>query len=178
MSSEVDLFTLPATQTSIEGSSFLNYKPVSSITDESDAPIEFVVSSASEHYIDLAHTMLFAKAQILPIDEPDANLKVGPVNNLLHSMFNLIDIFLNQKLASPPNNKYPYRAYIESLLSYSPPAKESHLTASLWYEDSAECMEGAPENQGAGSNKGLIQTILYERHKSIRYYWSSALRLV
>ena len=157
MSSELDLFTLPATQTSIEGSSFLNYKPVSSITDESDAPIEFVVPSASEHYIDLAHTMLFVKAQIHPNDEADTNLKVAPVNNILHSMFNQIDIFLNQKLASPPNNAYPYRAYIESLLSYSPAAKESHLTASLWYEDTPECMEGAPENQGAGSNKGLIQ---------------------
>ena len=62
MWNELDLFTLPATQTFIEGSSFVNYKPVSSITDESDAPIEFAVPSASEHYIDLAHTMLFVKA--------------------------------------------------------------------------------------------------------------------
>ena len=100
--------------------------------------------------------MLFVKAQILPIDEPAENLKVGPVNNLLYSMFNQIDIFLNQKLASPPNNDYPYRAYIESLV-YSSAAKQSHLTASLWYDDSAECMEGAPENQGAGSNNGLKQ---------------------
>ena len=72
-------------------------------------------------------------------------------------MFNQIDIFLNQKLASPPNNTYPYRAYIESLLSYSPAAEKSYLSASLWYDDSAECMEGAPEYLGAGSKKGLIQ---------------------
>ena len=153
MSSEHDLFTLTATQTSIRGSSFLNYKPVSSITDESDALIEFVLPRASEHYIDLAHTLLLVKAQILPIDEPDANLKVGPVNNLLHSMFNQNDIFLYQKLVSPPNNAYPNRAYIESLLSYSPAAKESHLTASLWYDDSAACMGGTPGSQGAGSKK-------------------------
>ena len=164
MSSELDLFTLPAAQTFIEGSSSLNCKPVSSVTDESDAPIEFVVPSASgEHYIDLANTMLFVKAQILPIDEPDGNLIVGPVNNLLHSMFNQIGIFLNQKYASPPNNTYPYKAYIESLLSYSPAAKESHLTASLWYDDTAECMEGASENQGVGSNKGLIQRQYFTR---------------
>ena len=42
-------------------------------------------------------------------------------------MFNQIDVFLNQKLVSPPNNTYPYRAYIESMLNYSPIAKESHL---------------------------------------------------
>ena len=97
MSRELDLFTLPATQTSIEGSSFLNYKPVSSITDEGDAPIKFVVPSASEHYIDLAHTMLYLK--ILLVADPDVNLRVAPVNNVLHSMFNHIDVFLNQKLS-------------------------------------------------------------------------------
>ena len=110
MSSELDLFALPATQTSIESSSFLNYKPLSSITDEGDAPIEFVVPNASEHYIDLAHTMLYVKAQILRVVDPDVNLRVAPVKNVFHSMFNQIDIFLNQKLVSPPNNAYPYRA--------------------------------------------------------------------
>ena len=39
------------------------------------------------------------------------NLKVAPVNNLLHSMFNQINVFVNQKLVSPPNNVYSYRAY-------------------------------------------------------------------
>ena len=136
----------------------MEYKSVSSITDESDVPIKLLVLSASELYIDLAHTKLSVKAQILPIDEPDANLKVDPVYNLLHSMFNQIDIFLNQKLASSPNNAYPYRAYIELLLSYSPAAEESHLTTSLCYDDTAECVEGVPENRGVGSNKGLIQT--------------------
>ena len=156
MSSELDLFTLPATQISIEGSSFLNHKPVSSISNEGDAPIEFVVPSASEHYIDLAHIMLYVKAQILPVADPDVNLRVAPVNKVLHSKFNHIDIFLNQKLVSPPNNAYPYRAYIESLLSYSLAAKESHLTSSLWYDDTANCFEATPQNQGIVSNKGLL----------------------
>ena len=64
MLSELDIFTFPETQTSIESSSFLHYKPVSSFSDDEDAPIEFVIPCASEHYIDLAHTMLYVKAQI------------------------------------------------------------------------------------------------------------------
>ncbi|KYN09484.1 hypothetical protein ALC57_18389, partial [Trachymyrmex cornetzi] len=55
--------------------------------------------------------------------------KVGPVNHLLHSMFNQIDVYFNQKLVSPPNNAYAYRAYIEALLNYASPAKTSHLTS-------------------------------------------------
>lgn len=46
-----------------------------------------------------------------------------------------MDIYLNQKLVSPPNNTYAFRAYIETLLNYGPAAKASHLTCSLWYED-------------------------------------------
>ena len=68
ISSELDIFSLPPTQTSIERSSFLHYKPVSSLSNEGDTPIEFVVPSGSEHYIDLAHTMLYIQAKVEPID--------------------------------------------------------------------------------------------------------------
>ncbi|XP_031782841.1 uncharacterized protein F54H12.2-like [Nasonia vitripennis] len=119
MSSELDLFTLPATQTSIESSSFLHYKPVSSLSDDVDAPLEFVVPAGSEHYFDLAHTMLHLQAKIVPADETTATTE-----NL-------------KKMVSPPNNAYPYRAYIDTLLNYAPAAKESHFTASLWYDDTS-----------------------------------------
>ncbi|XP_033223991.1 uncharacterized protein F54H12.2-like [Belonocnema kinseyi] len=56
MKSELDLFLLPPTQTSIEGSQWVHYKPVSSLTD--DSPIEFVIPGQGTEYIDLAHTLL------------------------------------------------------------------------------------------------------------------------
>jgi hypothetical protein len=40
----------------------------------------------------------------------------------------LLGWYLNEKLVSPPTSMYPYRAYIETLLSYGPAAKESQLT--------------------------------------------------
>ena len=102
MSSELDIFFLPATQTSIESSSFMHYKPVSSLGDDGDSSLEFLVPSASEHYLDLAHTMFYIQAKILPISETDLeNAKIAPVNNFLHSMCNQIDVFFNQRLLSP-----------------------------------------------------------------------------
>ncbi|XP_031788738.1 uncharacterized protein F54H12.2-like [Nasonia vitripennis] len=145
--SELDLFTLPPTQTSVENSQFIHYKPVSSLTD--DGPLKFVVPGGSD-YLDLAHTMLSIRLQILPNVEIAANestreySKVAPVNNLLHSLFNQIDVFFNQKLVSPPNNAYPYRAYIETLLNYSAPTMNSHLTSALWYLDTPGNMETPP----------------------------------
>lgn len=43
LKSELDIFSLPPTQTAIESSTWVSYKPVSSLTDES--PIEFCVLS-------------------------------------------------------------------------------------------------------------------------------------
>ncbi|EFN77271.1 hypothetical protein EAI_13739, partial [Harpegnathos saltator] len=125
---ELDLFTLPPTQTSIESSQWIHYKPVSSLTD--DVPIEFVVPGQREEYIDLAHTMLSLRIRVeAETVAGAAAAKVGPVNHILHSMFNQIDVYFNQKLVSPPNNTYAYRAYIEALLNYASPVKTSHLAS-------------------------------------------------
>ena len=162
MNSELVLFSLPATQTSIENSRYLHYKPVSSLSDENDAPIEFVVPSASEFYIDLAHTMLYIQAKITPVSNDDAeNAKVAPVNNTLHSFFSQIDIFFNQKLVSLPNNLYPYRAYIETLLCYSSEAKNSHLSSSLFYSDQPGNFEAFPNAAAANANGGLLKRQKY-----------------
>ncbi|OXU19227.1 hypothetical protein TSAR_011348 [Trichomalopsis sarcophagae] len=153
MKSELDLFTLPLTQTSIESSAYLYYKPISSLSDDGDSPLEFLIPSSTDHYIDLAHTMLHLTVQILPAsDTPSENLKVGP-----------IDIFFNQKLVSPPNNAYPYRAYIETLLNYAVPAMRSHLTSALWSIDTANAMDAAPnlDRKADGANQGLINRLFF-----------------
>lgn len=160
MKSELDLFTLPPTQTSVESSQFIHYKPVSSLTD--DGPLEFVIPGGSD-YLDLAHTMLSIRMQISPTVEIAEAAKatefpkVAPVNNTLHSLFNQIDVFFNQKLVSPPNNAYPYRAYIETLLNYSKATMDSHLTSSLWYSDSPGQLEASPVIKRTEPNANIGQ---------------------
>jgi len=56
MKSELDIFSLPPTQTSIEKSDWIEYKPIASLTD--DAPIEFAIPGFGEEYLDLSHTLL------------------------------------------------------------------------------------------------------------------------
>ena len=50
---------------------------------------------------------------------------VAPVNNYLHSLFNEVDVFSNQKAVSPPSNAYAYRTYIETLFNYCIEAKKN-----------------------------------------------------
>ncbi|KAG8229656.1 hypothetical protein J437_LFUL008588 [Ladona fulva] len=76
--SELDLFTIPPTQTSIRNSQWVHYKPLSSIND--DSPLEFVVSGAGDEYIDLRHTLIHVVAKIVKTDGADTaeEQKVGP----------------------------------------------------------------------------------------------------
>ncbi|XP_025157444.1 uncharacterized protein F54H12.2-like [Harpegnathos saltator] len=90
-----------------------------------------------------------------------ASAKVGPVNHILHSMLNQIDVYFNEKLVSPPNNAYAYRAYIEALLNYASPVKTSHLASCLWYNDTTRNMDAllgaTPCNHGLDKRAAFVQ---------------------
>ncbi|KAL6419666.1 hypothetical protein ACFW04_011294 [Cataglyphis niger] len=142
LKSELDLF-LPPTQTGVESSQWIHYKPVKSLSD--DSPIEFVIPSHGEEYLDLTHTMLSLRVRVETSGDSTGHImgaggsastdNVGSVNHLLHFIFNQIDVYFNQKLASPLDNAYAYRVYIEALLNYSSPGKTSHLISYLWDAD-------------------------------------------
>jgi hypothetical protein len=135
MKSELDLFSVPPTQTSIESATTVEHHTVTSLTDS--GPVEFEFSSSGSEYIDLNNSQLYVKAKIVNADGSAiaADATVGPVNGLLNSLFSQVDISLNGTEVSKSTNTYPYRAYIEDLLSYGPAAKKSQLTAGLFYKD-------------------------------------------
>ena len=135
--SELDLFVVPPTQTSIEHGQWVEHNPISSITD--DGPLQFFISGSGDEYVDLANTELYIRAKITNADGSDiaGDADCAPTNLWLHSMFSQVDVSLNEKLISPSTNTYPYRAFLETVLSYGKEAKESHLTAALWYKDTS-----------------------------------------
>ena len=154
LKSELDLFSVPMTQTSIESASYVEYNPISTLTD--GTPIEFVINGSGQDYLDLANTHLYVKAQILKANSQpiDANSEVGPVNLILQSLFSEVDIKLNDVLITSTNNTYAYRAYLETLLSYGSDAKNSQLGASLFIKDEAGKMENANPRED-DANVGL-----------------------
>ena len=129
--SELDLFEVPPTQTSVEHGYWEQKGLTSALTDQGS--YEFAVSGVGDDYIDLANTYPFVEAQIM--DDADTALDggadVGPVNLWMRSLFSDVSVSLNENLVSPPTSLYPYRAYIETLLSYGPAAKQSQLTGVL-----------------------------------------------
>ena len=166
--SELDIFAVPPTQTSIEHGQYVEYNPIAAIA--LGQPIEFNISGGGQDYLDLANTQLYVKAQILrqngnPLQDAD---DVGPVNLFLHSLFSEVDISLNDTQITSSNNTYPYRAYLETLLSYGPDAKASQLSSSMYYKDTAGAMDEIAAVADDAPNKGLkARTLLTKGNRMV-----------
>ena len=152
LQSELDLFSVPMTQTTVESGQWVEYTPVASIGNRT--PLEFMITSSTDEYIDLNETMLRVSAKIPRDDRTPCVLAdhVAPCNNFLHTLFSQLDVLLNDTLVSSSTATYPYRAYMETLLNYGKDAKETKLTGALYYEDTAGQMDvtdpGPPLNLG------------------------------
>ena len=63
---ELDLCSVPPTPTSIESTSFVEYYPISSLSD--GAPIEFELSSSGDDYIDFNDSQFYVSRKIVKAD--------------------------------------------------------------------------------------------------------------
>jgi hypothetical protein len=83
--SELNLFKVPPTQTSVEHGYREQKGLTSALTDQ--GPYEFSVSGAGDDYIDLANNYLIVEKQIVADDDTalDSGADVGPVNLWMHS---------------------------------------------------------------------------------------------
>ena len=154
---ELDLFAVPPTQTSIESGNWVEYIPISALAH--GLPIEFNIIGSGQDYVDLANTQLYVKVKITRGNDQDIDGTdhVAPINLTLHSLFSEVDFKLNDTLISSTNNMYPYRAYLETLLSYGEDAKKSQLTSSLYYKDVAGHMEEADPTAAGAANSGMVK---------------------
>ena len=99
--SELDVFSVPPTQTCIEYDNYVEYHPLGSITDSRS--IEFDVSSSGQNDLDFSNTQLLIKVKLTRgngVDITDAD-QVGGVYLFLKSLFQQVDVSLNDAQVSP-----------------------------------------------------------------------------
>lgn len=143
-SSEIQPFDAVVKQAAITNADRVEIAPKNAINDNC---IEFLIPKSPD-YTDLSKTLLAVRFKIVAgnstsSDPPAvaATEKVGPINNILHSLFSQVDVRINNSLVSSTDNLYPYRAYLENLLSYGNEAKAEQLWYDGWVQDSAENMD-------------------------------------
>ena len=151
--SALDLFEPQPSQTSIESGEWVEFRPLSSLND---GPIEFLVRGGSE-YLDLVNSYLRVKIKVVnPNNEHLADSKedsqVVPTNLLLHSLFSEVNVYLNSTQLNTASGAYPYMAYLQTTLTYSPNVKKTQMAGSMYYKDSANLFNAIEDTR----NKGMV----------------------
>ena len=159
--SALDLFEPQPLQTSVEFGEWVEFKPLSAISDGS--PLEFLVRG-DNFYLDLCNSYLRVKLKVLAqdggdLDEAGADSNVVPTNLLLHSLFSEVDVYLNSVQLNTPSGAYPYLAYLQTLLTYSPTVKDTQMEAAMFYKDTANHFDKITggENVGMVARKNRIK---------------------
>ena len=113
LKSELDLFAVLLTQTSVEEGRWVKYAPITAVRD-SDGTIEFKIPETDSEYTDLKTSFIRVKAKIVDADGEGlgTTADVALVNFSLHTLFSEIDMTLRNPLVTTSNNIYPYKAYI------------------------------------------------------------------
>ena len=95
--SELDLFSIPPTQTAIEEGAWDTILPHPNLRE--GQTIRFDIPGTNSHYIDMSQTELHLKVSILnktATSETDKFIsstdQVGVVNNILHSLFEQVQV--------------------------------------------------------------------------------------
>jgi len=115
-----------------------------------------------ETYVEARIEILTASNSVVPVDK-----QVGPVNNILHSLFESVRITINDFLISTSSNHYPYKSYITTCLTYSSMAKNSHLNTQGYYQDLSSHMGPVDSNTGWVERKNLFR----DENDATKAYW-------
>ena len=142
---ELDLFRLSPTQTAVEKIFYQEVMPINQLT--SFSPVEFVVAGNNGlRYIDLKSSYLSLKIRIVQAAtgaDLTATQFVGLVNLIAHSIFEQVDVALQEKLINTATTHYPNRSYIQKLLEFGSEAKVSQMSTQLWKKDTQQDSDDA-----------------------------------
>ena len=141
--SELDLFSVLPTQTSIEQTKYKEYFPISQTSY--NAPLEFHITSSDEEYLDLQQSYLHMAVSILdsagdPLRDPGGENAIPPKNHVFPinyfacTQFKNVEVILSGTQVSASDVQYAYRSFLETTLTYGT-AKRDYLQTALYYPD-------------------------------------------
>ena len=82
-----------------------------------------ILNNINKHYFDVNNIFIELTLKLTKSDGVDitkAEVKTGFINNIFHSLFQNVEVKLNQKTVTDSNQNYHYLAYLTNLMSYSP----------------------------------------------------------
>ena len=122
----------------IQRSYVVDHYPVSTLS--SDGPIEFSIPGSSEDYINVGNTKLYVRFKVVHADgsDLDQTTDIVGLNNLaIATLFSNGSLHLGDTQIEGGSSDYPYRAYFQTVMQFTPDAQKSTMPVMGWYKDQA-----------------------------------------
>ena len=175
--SALDLWTSPPYNTGLSDVRYIEYTPVASYNSESS--IRFLINNSGSQYLYFPDTKLKVTLRVLKHDgttvpgmpaapkeegeklsDADKLLSdwasVSTSNNLLHTLFDTVEVKFGNTIVTKNDSGYCYRAMFNTLLDTSSAVKRSRLQSALYFEDTPGAMDSLSTDYDTGSNRGLV----------------------
>lgn len=140
---ELAIFDKAVQNVGIKDMRCVEFQPVNDYT--ANSVLDFSIPSNSACYIDLKRTTLSIRCKVTKGDGSNilatAAENVCVVNNFFNSMMSRCDFALQDRLMTPSDQTYPYRAYLDNLLYTCKQQKETTLKTELFYSEPGEHMQ-------------------------------------
>jgi len=136
---EFDLFAIPPTQTTVREDLVTEHRPLNPIAF--NYPLEFLVQSAQDEYINLREMVFYLKFHLNLKKNDRSNItktdweQVKITQNVLHSMFETVEASIGDTAVNSSNSNYSYRAYFDALFNTSDNDLKSYMTAGGYLDE-------------------------------------------
>jgi hypothetical protein len=110
------LFHKPAIASGLEKKYFVCYRPMTQLIDDS-SPVQFTFGADSRDLLDLKNSDLHVKVRITDTDGGNVTEEeqVSPINMLLHTLWDKVDIAFQGKQMTHSLGPYPYTSMLKTL---------------------------------------------------------------
>ena len=139
-SSAFNVFGPIELESSIKKANKVTARPIASTN--SRGPFKFVIPPDPDKWTDCESIRLSGKVKIQKNNGGTlSNFKandneVSTVNSFYQSLFSSVECSINGvEITDPTGNWYPYKSYLETLLSFSKSTKEGRLQSTCFYSD-------------------------------------------
>ena len=181
-SSSFDLFSPIEIENSIDKANRIIVRPIANTN--SRGPFKFVFPADPEKWIDCESIRLSGKVNLCYHDNMgrkgafrDNLNEVSTVNNFFQSLFSSVICTINGvELTDPSGNWYPYKSYLETLLSYSKSTKDGRLMSNCYFSDTPSEFDsiGTVDPDGKtvtpSKNKGYTLRKDFFKNSKTRYF--------
>ena len=180
-SSAFDLFSPIEIENSIQNARKIVARPISSTS--SRGPFKFVFPADPEKWTDCESLRLSGKVSLKVSDNDTISNftntinEISTVNNFYQSLFSSVVCTLNGvEISDPSGNWYPYKSYLETLLSYSESTKTGWLTKNCYFQDKPGkydelgVVDGNKTTTGESANIGYTARKKWFSKSKTRYF--------